>query len=145
MRYKVLFTSLLFAAMASAKEPKPYQTGQLTQMDSVQCGSEQKGNETLAGEMSGADSSHSKTHDLQCQEYVLQSDNVVYRIRPRDEKHPVLLPVGNRAQFRLEKNKMILRTEDYSGKDRQYVVVSIQPRTENNAADASPIHLNHLQ
>jgi hypothetical protein len=32
---------------------------------------------------------------------VLQTDKMVYRIRPRDEKHPALLPVGEQAQFRL--------------------------------------------
>lgn len=48
--------------------------------------------------------------------YVLQSEKVIYRIRPRDEKHPVLLPVGEQAQFRMQKDKMILRVEDLHDK-----------------------------
>jgi hypothetical protein len=74
-----------------------------------------------------------KTHELLCQEYVLQSDKVIYRIRPKDEKHPVLLPVGEQAQFRMEKDKMVLRVEDLDNKDRQYVVVSMTPREDSSS------------
>ena len=52
---------------------------------------------------------------------------MIYRIRPKDEKHPVLLPVGQQAQFRMEKDKMILRVEDLDDKDRDYTVVSMTP------------------
>jgi len=38
------------------------------------------------------DSQNKKTKELLCQEYILQAEHVVYRIRPTDEKHPVLLP-----------------------------------------------------
>ncbi|MFZ0291733.1 MAG: hypothetical protein WBW98_09925 [Candidatus Sulfotelmatobacter sp.] len=133
MQYKsLMLASLLLAATAYAKEPKAYQDGKLLQMDSVQCGMDQK------------DAKKGKTHDLLCQEYVVQTDQVVYRIRPRDDKHPVLLPVGQNAQFRLEKNKMLLRVEGLDGKEREYVVVSIKPRGDSTA-DASPARLNHLQ
>jgi hypothetical protein len=67
-----------------------------------------------------------------------------YRIRPRDAKHPVLLPVGERAQFRLDKDKMLLRVEDLDSKEREYIVVSMTPRGDSTA-DASPARLNHLQ
>ena len=63
-------------------------------------------------------------------------DNVVYHIRPRDEKHPALLNIGGQAQFRLERDKMKLRAED-STKEFEYFVVSMTPRTDSTAADAS--------
>ena len=69
-----------------------------------------------------------------CQEYVLQTDAVVYRLRPRDDKHPVLLPIGGHAQFRLDKDKMVLRVEDLDNKDRDYVVVSMAPRNADTPA-----------
>jgi hypothetical protein len=62
---------------------------------------------------------------------------VIYRIRPRDEKHPVLLPVGEQAQFRMEKDKMLLRVEDLDSKDREYIVVSMTPREENGSEKAA--------
>ncbi len=100
---------------------------------------------SFTGETLGTDSASKKTQELLCQEYVLQSERVIYRIRPRDEKHPVLLPVGERAQFRLQKDKMLLRMEDLDSKEREYIVVSMTPRSDTSTADASPIHMNHLQ
>jgi hypothetical protein len=133
MRSKLALCAVLTLASATfAKEPKPYQTGKLLQMDSVQCGTAEKDATSLAGEMLGTDSGSKKTHELLCQEYVLQSDHVIYRIRPRDEKHPVLLPVGEQAQFRLQKDKMLLRVEDLDNKEREYIVVSMTPRSDSS-------------
>src|SRR5579863_8233606 len=133
------------ASAAFAKEPKSYQTGKLMQMDSVQCGSAEKDSTSFAGEVLGTDSGHKKTEQVLCQEYVLQAERVIYRIRPHDEKHPVLLPVGDQAQFRLEKDKMLLRVIDLDNKEREYIVVSIMPRSDASTADAVPARLNHLQ
>jgi hypothetical protein len=101
-------------------------------MESVACGVDENSGKSLAGELIGTDSAHKKTHELLCQEYVLESDKVIYRIRPKDEKHPVLLPVGEKAQFRMEKDKMILRVEDLDDKDRAYTVVSMTPREDSS-------------
>jgi hypothetical protein len=103
------------------------------QMEAVACGVDENSGKSVVGEIIGTDSAHRKTHELLCQEYVLQSEKVTYRVRPRDEKHPVLLPVGEKAQFRLEKDKMILRVEDLDGKDRQYAVVSMTPREDESS------------
>ena len=101
MRSKAILCIILgLASAAYAKDLKPYQTGKLLQMDSVKCGVAEKDAQSFAGEMLGPDSSNKKTQELLCQEYVLQAESVIYRIRPRAEKHPVLLPVGERAQFR---------------------------------------------
>ncbi|MGA7929144.1 MAG: hypothetical protein WCA20_24485 [Candidatus Sulfotelmatobacter sp.] len=145
MGYKSLvLTSVLLAATAYAKEPKAYQSGKLLRMDSVKCGVDEKDAKSFAGEMIGTDSGHKKTQELLCQEYVLQTDKMVYRIRPKDEKHPALLPVGEQAQFRLEKDKLLLRVEDQDSKEREYMVVSMTPRSDSTA-DASPVRLNHAQ
>ena len=146
-----LAIALLAVVMVSsvyAKEPKRYQSGNLLQMDSVECGYDEKSGKSFAGEMLGTDSGHKKTHSLLCQEYLLQSDRVIYRIRPKDDKHPILLPVGEKVQFRLEKDKMILRMEDLDNKDREYLVVSMTPRrdtSDEDNSDRTTSHLNHLQ
>ncbi len=140
-----LLAVIALASVAYGKDPKAYQSGRLLQMDSVQCGVAEKDAATFSGEILGTDSGNKKTHDVLCQEYVLQAERVIYRIRPRDEKHPVLLPVGERAQFRLQKDKMLLRVEDVDSKEREYVVVSMTPRSDSTAADATPSRLNHLQ
>ena len=146
MRSKWMLCIVLGVASAAlAKDPKPYQTGKLLQMDSVQCGMAEKNSTSVAGEMLGTDSGSKKTQEVLCQEYELQSERVIYRIRPRDEKHPVLLPVGEQAQFRLQKDKLLLRVEDLDSKEREYIVVSMTPRTESTSADATPSRVNHLQ
>ena len=146
MRSKLILCAIVaMACSAHAKDPKAYQTGKLVQMDSVQCGMAEKESTSLAGEMLGTDSGSKKTHELLCQEYVLQSERVIFRIRPRDEKHPVLLPVGEQAQFRLQKDKMLLRVEDLDSKEREYIVVSMTPRSDSSTADASSSRANHLQ
>jgi hypothetical protein len=123
----------LLVSVALAKEPKPRQTAKIMQMEAVACGVDENSGKSVMGEIIGTDSAHKKTHELLCQEYVLQSEKITYRVRPRDEKHPVLLPVGGKAQFRLEKDKMILRVEDLDDKDRQYAVVSMTPREDESS------------
>ena len=137
MRTQLLLTTLLLASVAYAKEPKSYQSGVLMQMDSVQCGYDEKDGESVAGEMLGTDSSHRKTHALLCQEYTLRTDRMVFHIRPKDDKHPVILPIGGIALFRMQKDKMILRSEDLDDKDREYSVVSIAPRQDETPADTT--------
>jgi hypothetical protein len=137
MRSKVVLCIVLgLAFVANAKEAKEYQSGKLLQMDSVKCGLAEKDNKSFAGEMLGTDSGNKKTQELLCQEYVLQADKVIYHIRPRDEKHPALLPIGAEAQFRMDKDKMLLRVAN-DEKERPYVVVSMTPRSDSNTADAS--------
>jgi hypothetical protein len=137
MKVRLVCAVLLMVCVAFAKDPKSRQSGKLSQMESVACGVDENSGKSFAGELIGTDSAHKKTHELLCQEYVLITDRVIYRIRPRDEKHPVLLPVGEQAQFRMEKDKMILRVEDLDDKDRQYTVVSMTPREDGSTEKAS--------
>jgi hypothetical protein len=134
MKYTFVF-ALLCASLAFAKDRAPAQSGTLLQMDSVECGTEQKSAKSFAGEMIGTDNSHQKMQKLLCQEYTLQTDHVLYHIRPKDDKHPALLPVGERAQFFIEKDYMKLRVEGTDNKEHEYVVVSMTPRTDAQTAD----------
>jgi hypothetical protein len=127
----LLIGLVVVATTAFAKEPKPYQSGTLLRMDAVHCGQAEKDAKSVAGELLGTDSGSKKSEEVLCQEYVLQTDNVIYRLRPHDEKHPVLLPIGSNAQFRLDKDKLLLRVASMDDKEREYVVVSMAPRTDN--------------
>jgi hypothetical protein len=120
----IFFTALLLASAAYAKDLKAYQDATLKQMDSVSCSSSAK--------------------DAYCQEYILETGQVQYRIRPANEKHPVLLPVGAPAQFRLEKAKLLLRIPTFDNKEREFAIISVKPQGDRSA-DATLVHLNHLQ
>jgi hypothetical protein len=117
--------------LCQGKEHSDYQKGTLLQMDSSSCGYAEKDGKTLVGQIVGTDGQHKKTQEVLCQEYVLQGERIVYRIRPKDDKHPVLLPVGEAAQFRIHRDKMILRVPESDGKEREYLVISMTPRTES--------------
>lgn len=138
MKIRTLAILLLFTGVGvcSAKE-HDYQKGTLLRMDSSSCGTSEKGSKTVAGEIFGTDGQHKQTQELLCQEYVLQADHVVYRIRPKDDKHPVLLPIGEVAQFRINKDKLILRVPELNDKEREYIVVSMTPREDKDASSQS--------
>jgi hypothetical protein len=125
-----LLVLIAFAPTAIAKEHTDYQNGRILQMESSSCGLQEKGSKTVAGEILGTDGQHKKTQELLCQEYTLQSERVIYRIRPKDDKHPVLLPIGETAHFRLHKDKLILQVPEADGKEREYIVVSMTPRQD---------------
>jgi hypothetical protein len=133
---KLAVICLLFAGISAAKE-HDYQKGTLLRMDSSSCGSQEKGGKSVAGELLGTDSQSRKTKELLCQEYVLQADRVVYRIRPTDEKHPALLPIGEVAEYRIHKDKLLLRVLEGDGKEREYVVVSMTPRQDKEVPTQS--------
>jgi len=131
MKIRTLAVSLVLASLGtcSAKE-HGYQKGKLLRMDSFSCGTSEKGSKTVAGEIFGTDGQHKQTQELLCQEYILQADHVIYRIRPKDDKHPVLLPIGETAQFRINKDKLILRVPEVNDKEHEYIVVSMAPRED---------------
>src|SRR5437016_13863296 len=95
-----------------ANDAQAYEKGVLLQMDSSSCGYAEKDGKTIAGEIFGTDGQHKNTKVVMCQEYILQAERVSYRIRPKDDKHPVLLPAGETAQFRIHKDKLLLRAPE---------------------------------
>jgi len=123
---------LVFATTMSvqAKDSPAYEKGVLIQMESASCGYAEKDGKTIAGEILGTDGQHKNTKVVMCQEYVLQTERVTYRIRPKDDKHPALLPVGETAQFRIHKDKLLLRVPEADGKEREYFVLSMTPRSD---------------
>lgn len=143
MKRTLILAGVLFAAVSVHAKDKPaYERGTLLQMDSTSCGYAEKDNKTLAGEILGTDNQHKKTEQVLCQEYTLQTDRVTYRIRPKDDKHPTLLPIGETAEFRIHKDKLLLRVVESDDKEREYIVVSMTPRTDaqDKSVSARAVH-----
>jgi len=144
---KLAMGFVLFAVMAvpgvQAKKAQEHEQGVLLSMDSKACGAALKTGKSLTGELLGTDSQKKQTQEVLCQEYTLQTDRIVYRIRPKDEKHAVLLPIGQTVEFRIEKDSMYLRNLQSDRKERQYTVVSMQPRQDAN--DTKDTHNNEAK
>ena len=135
--FLMIAAGLQGVAPAPAKDKPAYERGVLLQMDSTHCGYAEKDGKTLTGEILGTDGQHKNTQEVLCQEYILKSDRLIYRIRPKDDKHPTLLPVGESAEFRIHKDKMLVRVPESDGKEREYIVVSMTPRADAVAARAA--------
>jgi len=116
MRYRSLvLTSILLASTAYAKELKAYQDAKLLQMDSVQCGTDENAKK-------------GKTHELLCQNIWCKPTRCSIGFAPKTTGIPYCCRLGQNAQFRLDKNKMLLRVEGFDNKEREYVIMSIKPR-----------------
>jgi hypothetical protein len=127
MKKSLAVATLVLAASvaAAAKDPVFYQTGRLTQMHSVSCGFTENSGKSFFGEVVGTDGGHVKNKELLCQEYVLKTDKVMFHIRPKEEKHPVLLPIGEDAKFRIKKDHLLLQVPEIGGKEAEYIVTSM--------------------
>ena len=139
MKLGTRLAALVFlgVSVSYAKDVPTYEKGTLLSMESTSCGMAEKGSKTLAGEILGTDGEHKNTQEVLCQEYTMQSDHITYRIRPKDDKHPVLLPVGESIQFRIQKDKMLLRDLEGDKKEREYIVVSMQVRPDGKDSKGS--------
>lgn len=120
----VIVLLLAVTSLAAAKDNRYYQTGLLSEMNATECGYQEKSGQGFVGSLIGTDSSKRDVRQTLCQEYVLKAEKVTYRIRPRKEKKAELLPIGERIQFRIKKDKMLLRVGD-SDKELEYNVVSM--------------------
>ena len=127
---------LATATLGLAKDAPTYDKGLLLSMDSSYCGTAEKGGKTIAGEILGTDAEHKATEQVLCQEYVLQGERIVYHIRPRDTKHPNLLPVGDTIQYRVRKDKIYILDREGDSKEREYSVISMQMRPDAKDARA---------
>lgn len=115
------------------KHQEPFtETATLMEMSAVPCGSQERGFTGIGGVLATAGVEHVNAKDKLCQEYVLRTNFMQYRIRPLDEKHPVLLPVGEKAHFHIKGDHLLLVVPDGDDKQREYRVVGMKPLTSED-------------
>ncbi len=134
MKLKLALAALLLASLAQAREPQKYHTGQLLQMESLQC-------TVFENPSSDAQASDSTL----CQEYVLQGEDVLFHLRAKDVKHPLLLPIGKAVSYRVEEDRFFLRLGTGDKKEHEYLVLSMERRDKSGAALQTAMKVNHLQ
>jgi hypothetical protein len=99
-------------------------------MEAVPCGAKQTGLSGLGTMWGSAGITHINSNEKLCPQYLLRTDDMDYEIRPLDLKHATILPIGQEAEFKIDKNEMIFIIADQ--KPRNYEPVSMTPATPDS-------------
>jgi hypothetical protein len=118
---------LAVAVPAGAGKKKHPARGMIEKMEAVPCGAKEKGITGLGSVFASAGIEHVNSDEKLCPQYLLRTDEMDYHIRPLDKKHPVILPVGQEGEFRIDKDRLYLRVPDGDRKTRSYQVVAMKP------------------
>jgi len=134
----VLSLVLGASSIAEGKDKKkPPQRGMLESMQAVPCGAKQRGLTGLGSVFASVGVEHVNAHEQLCPQYLFRTDEMEYHIRPLDLKHAVLLPVGQEGEYKLKKDRMMLKMPDGDKKSRAYQVVAMQPVNNGSKVESS--------
>jgi hypothetical protein len=141
MRLKIFLALVVVAAVplsAEGKKKKPVERAMLEKMEAVPCGAKQKGLTGLGTIWASAGITHVNSDEKLCPQYMMLTDDMEYHIRPADYKHPIVLPVGQEIEFRMKRDRMLVKVPDGDGKERAYQVVAMKPaNSDENAQQRS--------
>jgi hypothetical protein len=118
----------MLSLAAQAQQAGRYHSGKLLQMESVPC---------VVAQQSGA-----APANINCDEYVLEGDGVMFHLQPKKASDAHLLPVGKTMEYRLVESHFFLRV---NGRDREFSVMAMEPRESAGAPVHSAQKINHLQ
>jgi hypothetical protein len=138
MRIKLAVTvafalACIFPMTANAKKKKVQPRGMLESMQSVPCGAKQRGLAGVGSIWASVGVTHVNSTEKLCPQYLVRTDDMDYEIRPKDMKHPEMLPIGQEVEIKLKKDHMDVRLPD-GGKTLSYIVVSMQPANQGSGA-----------
>ena len=132
---------LLVSSFAESKDKKKHaQRGMLESMQSVPCGATERGLTGLGSMWGSIGVQHVNSHEQLCPQYLLRTDEMDYHIRPVDMKHAEMLPIGHEAEFKIEKNRLVLKVPDAKKKAKPYAVISMQPVSTDSKYENSAYH-----
>ena len=132
------FFVLAVPPTAAAKDKKKHSDrGMLESMEAIPCGAKQRGLTGLGSVFGSVGVEHVNSDEKLCQQYLLRTDEMEYEIRPIDNKHPVILPVGHEGEFKIKKDEMHLKVPDGDRKTRAYHVVGVKPVRSERRTEAS--------
>jgi hypothetical protein len=135
VRTPIVIAAMLLAALplCAGKKKNGEDRAMLEKMEAVPCGANQKGLSGLGSFWASVGVTDVHSNEKMCPQYLLRADQMDYRIRPEDLKHPVVLPVGQEVVFKIKKDKMYLKVPEGDGKERAYQVVAMVPSTAPSA------------
>jgi hypothetical protein len=114
-------------AHAGGKKKTESGRAMLEKMEAVPCGAKQRGLTGLGSFWASVGVTSVNSNEKLCPQYLLRTDEMDYRIRPMDLKHPVVLPIGHEIVFKIKKDRMFVQDPDGDKKMRSYEVVAMEP------------------
>lgn len=134
--FALALVSLPLSAGDNHKKKQPTR-GMLEKMEAVPCGAKERGLTGIGSVFGSVGVQHVNSEEKLCPQYLFRTDEMEYEIRPLDHKHPVVLPVGHEAEFKIKKDRMSLKVPDGDRKKRDYQVVAAKPTNrETNPASS---------
>ena len=142
MKAKLLVLGVLMLGIsvpvAHAKDKKKTPRGMIESMQALPCGVKQKGLNGLGAVWGSIGVTSVSSNEKLCPQYLFRTDDLEYHIRPTDLKHPVILPIGHEAEFKIKKDRMFLKLPDGNDKKtRTYQVVAMEPTKSANGEESS--------
>src|SRR5579863_6716045 len=140
MKTKTLLMAALVLAVAvpAGAKKKHGERAMIEKMEAVPCGAKEKGFTGLGSVWASAGITHVNSDEKLCPQYLIRSDEMEYHIRPLDKKHPVILPVGQEGEFRIDKDRLYLKVSDGDRKIRSYQVVAMKPTGSDQDKTTAP-------
>lgn len=137
MNFKYLVFPALALALAvplnAGPKKKVATRGMPEKMEAVPCGAKQRGLTGL-GSIWASAGTHVNSDEKLCPQYLLRTDDMDYHIQPTDKKHPVVLLIGQEAEYKLKNDKMYLKLPEGDQQTRTYLVVAMQPNNQDTSA-----------
>jgi len=139
----VLMALLVAPTGASAKKKSP-DRAMLEKMEAVPCGAKQKGLAGLGSFWASVGITDIHSDEKMCPQYLLRTDDMDYKVRPMNMKHPLVLPVGHKVIYKISKDRMFIRAPDGDDKSvkkmQAYEVVAAEPTAPagQNASRSTP-------
>jgi len=112
---------------AGVKKKNQPDRGMVEKMDAVPCGAKQKGLAGLGSFWASVGITDVHSTEKLCPQYLIRTDDVDYRVRPMNMKHPVILLIGHEVVFKLKRDRMMVKVPDGDQKMRSYEVVGMEP------------------
>lgn len=131
LRISVVFALALLVPIGAPAKKKSPDRAMLEKMEAVPCGANQKGLSGLGSFWASVGITDIHSNEKLCPQYLLRTDDMDYKIRPMDLKHPLVLPIGHEVIFKISKDRMLVRVPDGDDKSvkkmKAYEVVSAEP------------------
>jgi len=112
---------------AGVKKKNQPDRGMVEKMDAVPCGAKQKGLAGLGSFWASVGITDVHSTEKLCPQYLIRTDDVDYRVRPMNMKHPVILLIGHEVVFKLKRDRMMVKLPEGDKKMRSYEVVGMEP------------------